>query len=285
MIGRALTKALEKQYCRVYPLLRNNNLGPHYYLQNSDFLHLDPSIPLHGIINLAGKNINDSRWTKKSKEEILDSRIKLTRKLSETIAQLPKLPEVYLSASAIGYYGTRKTETYSEESEAGADFLANLAERWEEATIPAQQAGIRTALLRFGLVLSADGGLIQNLILPYRLACVGPIGSGDQLMSWIAMHDALKIINTLIDNDKFEGAINVVSGTPISNRDFTFELAKAIGRFRLPRIPEAIVRIMFGELADAALLPSSAVSSTRMKELGVNLDYPEIKPALEAILH
>lgn len=283
LIGKAVTKILGDQNYRIYPLARNDRSGPHYYLQASDKLHLDSSIPLHGVINLAGKNISERRWSKKYKKEIVESRIRLTRNLSNTIAQLPQRPEVFLSASAIGFYGTSNKQIFNETSSPGSDFLATLSKDWEKACMAAQEADIRTVLLRFGLVLSPDGGVLKNFLLPLRLACVGKIGNGQQMMSWIALHDVLKIINQLLINNEFSGPINLVSGQPVSNEDFSLTLAKTIRAVRIPPIPGALVRLLFGELADAALLPSAAVVSSRLQELGIELEYTNLQDALASI--
>lgn len=280
MIGSALSAALTQNGYRVYPLIRNKSDGPHYYLQESDYMHLDSSIPLHGIVNLAGQNISKKRWTQKVKNDIVDSRVKLTRSLSEAISQLPAKPEIFLSASAIGYYGTHGSKSFDENDRAGTDFLATLASVWEDATKAASQSEIPTVCLRFGLVLHPNDGILKNLLLPFRLACVGPIGSGEQTMSWISLRDAVTILIELISQNNFTGPLNVVSNQPVSNRDFSKALARSIHRLSLPRIPSPIVRIMFGEMADAALLPSASIKSTRMQELGIELEDLDLSSAL-----
>lgn len=281
MIGGAICEALTLTGYRVFPLIRNKSAGPHYYLQESDYMHLDSSTPLHAIVNLAGQNISKQRWNQKVKNDIVESRTKLTRSLSEAMAQLPVQPEVFLSASAIGYYGTDQSKTFDENDHAGTDFLAKLASDWEDATKAARQSGIRTVHLRFGLVLHPNDGILKNLLLPFRLACVGPIGNGEQAMSWISLRDAVNILTKLIDQDSFEGPLNIVSNQPVSNKDFAAALAKSINRFSLPKIPSPIVRLMFGEMADAALLPSASIKSIRMQELGIELEDTELNSALK----
>ena len=184
LIGRAINSELTKQGNTVYPLVRNRREGPFFYMQETDEIFLDQSIHLGAVINLAGVNISERRWNPKVKEHIVQSRVRTTEILSDAIANLKEKPDVYLSASAIGYYGTKSSSILSESSPAGKDFLAQLAVDWERATKPAQTAEIRTCILRFGLVLSPAGGMIKNLLLPFRLACVGPIGSGHQTVSY-----------------------------------------------------------------------------------------------------
>ena len=285
MIGKACASALETNGFKIYPLNRNNSKGPHYYLPDSDYLYLDPSIRLHGVINLGGQDISKKRWNPKIKKEIVDSRINLTRSLSEALVQLPTVPEVFLSASAIGYYGADESKTFDENSTSGNDFLAKLALDWETACKAAENKGIRTVKLRFGLVLCPEGGILKNLILPLRLACVGAIGSGEQMMSWISLNDTVRILTQLMIEDSFSGPLNLVSNQPVSSRDFSYALAQSIKRYRLPRIPSYIVRLMFGEIADAALLPSASVKSIRMTKLGIELEDPELSTALKKMFN
>ncbi len=284
LIGKAIKSELTKQGNTVYPLIRNRHEGPFVYMQENDEIFLDQSIHLDAIINLAGANISERRWSRKVKEQIVQSRVRTTLTLSTAIANLNRKPEVYLSASAIGYYGAHSSSILSESSPAGKDFLAQLAVDWEKATEPAQAAGIRTCLLRFGLVLSPSGGMVKNLLLPFRLACVGPIGSGHQMLSWISLPDTISIMKELIKDKKLSGAINLVSGQPASSQEFARALSKSIKRPALPKIPAGIVRMMFGEVADAALLVGAKVSSERVSELGINLQHTDLNKCLNDIM-
>ena len=284
LIGKAIKSELTKQGNTVYPLIRNRHEGPFVYMQENDEIFLDQSIHLDAIINLAGANISERRWSRKVKEQIVQSRVRTTATLSTAIANLNRKPEVYLSASAIGYYGAHSSSILSESSPAGKDFLAQLAVDWEKATEPAQAAGIRTCLLRFGLVLSPSGGMVKNLLLPFRLACVGPIGSGHQMLSWISLPDTISIMKELIKDKKLSGAINLVSGQPASSQEFARALSKSIKRPALPKIPAGIVRMMFGEVADAALLVGAKVSSERVSELGINLQHTDLNKCLNDIM-
>lgn len=285
MIGSACSRALKAKGYSVYSLKRNTSEGPHYYLQDSDYIHLEPSIPLHAVINLAGQNISKKRWNEKTKKQIVDSRVNLTRSLSQALAQLPKLPEVLLSGSAIGYYGSNSNMIFDESSPAGSDFLASLALQWESATKPASQAGIRTVLLRFGLVLDPSGGIIESLLLPLRFGCVGPIGTGKQIMSWISLNDTVRILMCLITEKKISGPLNLVSNQLISNKGFSQALAQSIKKLSLPRVPSSIIRLMFGEMADAALLSSASIKSIRMDQLGIELEESELSLAMNKMFN
>ena len=284
LIGRAITEKLISDGNAVYRLVRNKRQGPFFYMQENDEIFLDNSIHLDAVINLAGMNISDRRWSRKVKNQIITSRVQTTSTLSAALANLPKKPDVYLSASAIGYYGTNSSSPLSESSPAGGDFLAQLAVDWEKATEPAQAEGIRTCHLRFGLVLTPTGGMVKNLLLPLRAGCVGPIGSGHQMLSWVSLSDAVFIMKELLENREFYGAINLVSGHPVSSRQFAAALSASIKRPALPRIPASIVRIMFGEIADAALLVGSKVTSKRISELGIKLQHKGLQECLNDIM-
>jgi len=284
LIGKAITAKLKSDGNTVYPLIRNKRQGPFFYIQENDEISLDNSIHLDAVINLAGVNISDRRWSHSVKEQIIQSRVQTTSTLSNALANLENKPEVYLSASAIGYYGANSSLTLSESSPAGSDFLAQLAIDWERATEPARGVGIRICNLRFGLVLSPAGGMIKNLLLPFRLACVGPIGSGLQMLSWISLTDAISIMGELLENQGFNGAINLVSGQPVSSQQFAKVLSGSIKRPALPKIPSSIVRLMFGEMADAALLVGAKVTSKRLSELSIKLQHTDLQECLSDIM-
>lgn len=284
LIGSALSAELRTGGYHVYALDRHDASAPFHYDQKTRHLHLDPDIPLTAVVNLAGANLADGRWTKARKQTILSSRTHTTADLCAALATLPSPPRTLLSASAMGYYGDTGENQVDETSPAGNDFLAEVARQWEAATRAARDAGIRTVHMRFGLVLSADGGVLPNFILPLRLAAVGTVGSGQQYLSWISLPDALQVVMRLLEDDSLSGAFNLVSGNPVTNRDFTRTLAQVLRRPRLPPLPAPVVRLMFGEMGDAALLGSNRVVSSRLPEAGINLAHPALADALREIL-
>lgn len=284
MIGKALAKSLSASGYQIHSLLRNTKTGSFYYDQQAGIVHLDPEIPLYAVINLAGANISDKRWNNVRKDEIILSRELLTKALSESLAKLQKKPAVFLSGSAIGYYGPTPTSYANEASPAGSDFLAEVAKRWEDATATASAAGIRTIHMRFGIVLSVTGGVLKNFLLPMRLAVVGAIGSGQQKISWMSIHDVVRLVELGLTDEKLKGAINFVSNSAVTSDEFSLALSSASNRFRLPKIPAAIARLMFGEMADAALLASSDVRSSKHNELVFELQHPELEGALKHLL-
>jgi uncharacterized protein (TIGR01777 family) len=285
MIGSALGKALEAEGYRVWALSRHDSNAPFYYDQQNRQMHLSQEIPLQAVINLAGANISDGRWTEARKQEILHSRQHTTEDLCQALATLPQAPQVLLSASAMGYYGDTGVTVVDESSPAGDDFLAQISTKWEAATAVAEQAGIRTVHMRLGLVLSPEGGLLANFILPLSLAVVGRVGSGRQYMSWISLPDVLQIILQLLEDDSVSGPINLVSEQPVQNQEFSRCLAATLHRPCLPPLPAFMVRLMFGEMADGALLVSNRVQSLRLSELGITLQHPDLASALQAVLN
>lgn len=284
MIGKALARSLSDSGYQVYSLLRNSMDGPFCYDLQAGVVHLDPEIPLYAVINLAGANISDKRWNDARKEEIISSRELLTKALSEGLAKLSIKPAVFLSGSAIGYYGPTPTNYATEASPAGTDFLAEVAKRWENATSDATTSGIRTIHMRFGIVLSVTGGVLKNFLLPMRLAVVGAIGNGQQKISWMSIHDVVRLIELGLADEKLKGPINFVSNSAVTSDEFSLALSSASGRLRLPAIPAPVARLMFGEMADAALLASSDVRSTKHNEMVFELQHPELEAALKHLL-
>jgi uncharacterized protein (TIGR01777 family) len=187
------------------------------------------------VVHLAGENIADDRWTEAKKQRIRDSRIKGTRLLSDTLAEVPHPPRVLVSASAVGYYGHRGEEVLTEESGSGKGFLAAVCRQWEAATQPAVHAGIRTVCLRNGLVLRADGGVLHTLLPSFKLGLGGPVGSGRQYGSWIALPDLLHVILHCIETETLAGPVNAVAPTPVTMQEFATTLGQVLNRRRASR--------------------------------------------------
>jgi len=284
LIGSALRVRLEDLGYTVHALDRHNSDAPFHYDQPARQMRLDPAIPLTAVINLAGANLAKGRWTDARKKTILHSRTHTTADLCAALAELPQRPRVLLSASAMGYYGDTGKNVVDENSPEGSDFLAEVSVQWEAATEAARNCDVRTVHMRFGLVLSPAGGVLPNFILPLRLAAVGTVGSGQQYMSWISLPDALQIILRMLEDDSLSGGFNLVSGTPVTNRDFSRTLASVLRRPRLPPLPAPIVRLMFGEMGDTALLGSNRVVSARLPDAGIQMEHPDLRSALQQVL-
>ncbi|MBL6804817.1 MAG: TIGR01777 family protein [Pseudomonadales bacterium] len=292
LIGTALSGHLRKAGFAIHKLARDNPDAQFNYSSESKRVTLDDSIPLHAVVNLAGPSIADGRWTDSRKRELLDSRVDVTTALASALATATRPPNVFLSASAVGFYG-ESDEPLDEDSPAGSDFLAAVATSWEQATAPARRAGIPTAHLRFGVVLSTKGGVLGKLMLPFSLCAGGRLGDGKQPMSWIALPDVLIILTRLIEDPALltahtdpKGActLNLVAGEPITNADFTKALGRAIRRPTPFPLPKSLIRLLFGEMGDALLLGHSSVVSKRLSNLGIALQYPNIDLALAHLI-
>jgi len=235
---------------------------------------------LDAVVHLAGENIASGRWTPELKRRILDSRVNGTRLLSEALAKCSQPPKVLVSASAIGYYGNRGDEVLTEESELGAGFLAEVCRDWEAAVEPATQKGIRTVLLRIGVVLSSAGGALKRMLMPFKLGLGGVVGDGKQYMSCIGLDDAVGAIHHTIVTGALSGPVNAVSPQAVTNREYTKALGKVLGRPTIFPMPAFAARMAFGEMADELLLPSARVEARKLLESG----YTFRSPTLESIL-
>jgi uncharacterized protein len=236
------------------------------------------------VIHLAGESIA-SRWTPSKKKAIRDSRVLGTRNLAEALARAPSPPRVLISASAIGYYGDRGDEVLREDSPSGSNgFLPEVCSEWESAAQPAINAGIRTAHLRTGIVLSAAGGALKQMLPPFRMGLGGRIGNGHQWMSWIDLHDELGAIRHILTNDSLRGPVNVVSPHPVTNAEFTRTLASVLTRPAIFPMPAFAARLVFGQMGKELLLGSQRVEPAKLVANGYVFQKPDLKKALEDIL-
>jgi uncharacterized protein len=238
---------------------------------------------MEAVVHLAGENIAE-RWTSEKKVRIRDSRVKGTRLLCESLAQMATPPKVLVSASAIGYYGDRAGEVLTEESAAGQGFLPEVCRAWEAATEPALQKGIRVIPLRFGVVLSGAGGALAKMLPPFRMGLGGMLGKGQQYMSWIALDDAVGAIHHAMTAESLQGPVNAVAPNTVTNQEFTKALGKVIGRPTIFPMPAFAARLMFGEMADELLLASTRVQPTKLLSSGYIFRYPELEAALRHLL-
>jgi len=235
------------------------------------------------VVHLAGENIA-ARWTTRRKALIRESRVEGTISLAEAIAAMPSPPLVLASASAIGYYGDRGSETMIEEHGRGDGFLAEVCEAWEEATHAARRAHVRVVNLRFGVVLSPSGGALAKMLPAFRAGLGGALSSGRQYMSWIALADAVGVIQRALITRTLEGPVNAVAPTPVTNAEFTDTLARVLHRPAVCRMPALAARLAFGEMADAVLLASTRVEPIRLIATGYRFKYPVLEEALRQML-
>ncbi len=236
------------------------------------------------VIHLSGASIAGGRWTPARKAVLRSSRIDSTRVLVDTLSGLKRKPGVFLCASATGYYGSRGDELLTESSEGGTDFLALLARDWEAEASRAELAGIRTVHLRFGVVLSSDGGALPRMLAPFKYGVGGRLGSGNQWMSWIALEDAVEIIRSAIASGEFSGPVNVVAPNPVRNSEFTRIAAATLHRPAIFSAPAFALRIALGEMADPLLLASQRAIPERLIALGYRFAFANLDAALRSVL-
>ena len=238
---------------------------------------------LDAVVHLAGESIA-GRWTPAKKARIYSSRVEGTRVLVEALTKLARPPKVLVAASAIGYFGDRTRDVVDEDSAPGAGFLAEVVREWEAATEPATQAGIRVVNLRFGVVLSAAGGALATMLPPFRLGLGGPVGSGDQYMSWIAIDDAIGTVLHALATPELSGPVNTVAPNPVTNRDFAATLGRVLSRPAFIPLPAFVVKLAFGEMGRELLLASTRVEPERLKQSHYEFRFPELEGALRHVL-
>ena len=269
LVGKALINSLTPDGHEIVRLVRNRPL------EAASFEGID------AVVHLAGESIASGRWSDEKKRAIRESRTKGTALLSRTLAQLSRPPAVFVSASAIGYYGSRGDELLTENSAPGNDFLANVCIEWENATKPAIEKGIRTVHARFGIILDAKEGALAKMLTPFRMGVGGRIGNGKQWMSWIAIDDVVSGLRFVISDQTTSGPVNFVAPNPVTNAEFTKTLGRVLSKPTLFPMPEFGVRLAFGEMGDALLLSSQKVKPGVLKEF----NWPTLEAALRHLLN
>jgi uncharacterized protein (TIGR01777 family) len=287
-VGTALTAFLEARGGEIFRLTRSP-------LSKND-KNLIPWDPMQGqlsapslegcdvVINLAGENIANGRWTKRKKMEIRDSRVQSTQLLSRTLASLKQPPQVLINASAIGYYGTSREEPVTEESSKGIGFLADVCEAWENATFDAENRGIRVVRLRLGVVLDSGGGVLKRMLFPFKCGLGGILGTGKQEMSWISLEDLCGVVHQCIIDTHLQGPVNAVTENVVTNREFTKTLGKILKRPTVFPVPAFVLKLLLGEMADELLLSSLHVVPKKLLERNYPFELPELEMALAKML-
>ncbi len=288
LIGSALISQLRGEGHHIFPIRRSG-------LPAGDAVVWDPSSGelaggplsegLDAVVHLAGENVAAGRWTPALRNRIYDSRGPATSRLCGHLAEMAHPPTVLVSASAVGYYGSQGNTLLTEESSPGTDFLAGVCRAWEEGTRAASDAGIRVAHLRTGIVLSASGGPLAKMLPMFRLGLGGPLGDGNQWMSWIALDDLTAAIQLILERSDLHGAVNLVAPNPVRNREFAEAVGRAVGRPARLATPAFALRMALGrEMADSLLLASQRVLPTRLLHSGFRFRRPELDEALRAAL-
>jgi uncharacterized protein (TIGR01777 family) len=284
LIGTALLSALRTSGYEVSCLVRGGTSG-------KEQIGWDPARPLapesvsgfDAVVHLAGESIV-GRWTDAKKRRIRESRVQGTRNLAAALAAAPQRPQLLISASAIGYYGDRGEETLREDSSSGDGFLPEVCREWEETAEPVAKVGIRCVQIRIGVVLSASGGALHAMLLPFRMGVGGKMGSGRQWMSWVHIDDLVGAVQHVIKCDMLRGPVNAVAPNPARNAEFTKVLASVLSRPAIFPMPAFAARLVFGQMGDELLLASQRVEPAKLLTSGYFFKKSDLKTALEAIL-
>jgi uncharacterized protein (TIGR01777 family) len=286
LVGSALVPFLTTGGHRVRRLVRGDPV-------DSEAVRWDPeraAVPLtaldgiDAVVHLAGESIAAGRWTPDRKRRIVESRAHGTRVFAAALAELPTPPRVLVSASAIGIYGDRGDTALDETSPEGEGFLADVCRAWEAATEPLARRGTRIVHLRVGVVLTPAGGALAQMLPPFRLGLGGPIGTGTQYVSWIAIDDLVGAIHHALVTDTLAGAVNAVAPAPVRNRELAAAIGRALHRPAVVPVPAVALRLVLGELADALLLSSAKVLPTRLAGAGYRFRTPDVDTALAHVL-
>jgi len=233
------------------------------------------------VIHLAGESIV-GRWNEAKKSRLRQSRIPTTANLAQALARAKDKPEVFLSASAIGYYGNRGDEILTEESSRGSGFAADLARDWELASSRAADAGIRTVQMRIGIVMGTAGGALPKMLPAFKMGVGGRLGNGSQWMSWIDLHDVVGAIHHMLRMDLLHGPVNVVAPKPVTNAEFSKTLGSVLSRPAIFPMPAFMARLAFGEMADELLLASLRIEPAKLISSGYPFRYPTLRASFES---
>lgn len=285
-IGKALCCQLIAQGHTLYVVSRrpdqvNGILGYTVNAAPDPFGWLDQ--PMDVVINLAGAPIADARWSDSRKQLLMNSRLGPTRQLVSYIEQADHKPKVMISGSAIGYYGAHGSEKVSESGSCHDEFAHRLCLAWEAEAMAAENHGVRVCILRTGLVLEADGGLLARLLPPFKMGLGGRLGNGNHYMPWIHRQDLLNIIYFLMQREDLNGAFNGTAPTPVRNGTFSRILAGTLKRPLLLPLPAFVLRMVFGEMSEM-LLTGARVVPERLLQHGFEFEYKTLRPALQQIL-
>jgi uncharacterized protein (TIGR01777 family) len=282
LLGRGLAALLESQGHTVRRLVRRPAAAPGEVYWNPAAGELDPAAleGIDAIVNLAGENVGAGRWTERRRTAILRSRVEATRTLVVALQKLARKPEVFVSASAVGFYGDRGDEILAEDASIGHGFLPEVCLAWETHAEGAARSGVRTALLRFGVVLTPAGGALPKMLPAFRAGLGGRVGSGRQWMAWVGREDALGALYHAIMDTRCRGPVNVVAPEAVTNAQFAATLGRVLGRPAVLPVPAVALRLLFGEMADGTLLASTRAVPGKLGAAGYVFRQPTLESAL-----
>jgi uncharacterized protein (TIGR01777 family) len=285
-IGSALHAHLRQQGHSLLRLIRPTQVARSdevFWNPIEHFIERGKLAGVDAVIHLAGENLF-GRWNDKKKQAIYDSRVLNTAFLAQTLAKIDPKPKTLISASAIGYYGDRGEHECIETAQAGEGFLPDVCKDWEEATVPAANAGIRVVNLRFGIVLGKEGGSLAKMMPAFKMGMGGPLGDGQQWVSWISILDAVRAVEFALSRQTLQGPVNAVSPHPVRNKEFAHAIGHALHRPEVVPVPKRMLHFMFGEMADETVLASTKVLPHKLQMEEFQFEHPDLHTALEAIL-
>lgn len=287
LVGSALLPYLASKGHHLISLTRQNppsNPSSVYWNPPQKGPDIAPLQGAEAVIHLAGESIADGRWNDAKKARIRESRVSGTRILVDAVTRMHPFPKTVIVASAIGFYGDRGDEVLDEASAPGKGFLPEVCQAWESACAPLLTKGIRVVNLRFGIILSPNGGALGKMLLPFKMGAGGILGSGQQWMSWIALDDVLGTIAFALDTPAVSGPVNVVAPQAVTNREFTKTLGQVLRRPTIIPMPAFAARLAFGEMADALLLSSAHVQPKALLTAGYHFQWTPLENALHHLL-
>ncbi len=287
VVGSALVPFLTTGGHRVLKLVRRTpvpDADEIFWDPVRDVIDRDNLPPVDAVIHLAGENIGQGRWTFSKKQRIIESRNRSTALLAHAVGQSDPPPAVFISASAIGYYGNRPDDLMTETCLPGEDFISDVCAQWEDSAGPASGYGIRTVFLRIGVALSPLGGALGRLLPAFKLGLGGRIGHGEQILSWIGIDDVVGAVYHAINCPEIEGPVNVVAPNPVTNNEFTRTLGRILKRPTPFFLPEKMIRFVFGQMGEEILLSSTRVTPGFLERTGYRFQHPDLENALRHLL-
>ncbi|MBN71953.1 MAG: TIGR01777 family protein [Gimesia sp.] len=289
LVGSALCQRLEAEPdCEIVRLVRKQSPDTQQtsVVWNPAEGQLEPQAfdGVDVVVHLGGVNIAGKRWSPEVKQKIFNSRFQSTSLLASQLATLEQKPTVFLCASAVGFYGDRGEERLDESSPRGEGFLADVCQAWEQATLPAQDAGIRVVNMRFGMILDRKGGALGQMLTPFKMGVGGRLGSGKQYWSWIALPDVINALQFCLNLSELAGPVNFVAPDEVTNLEFTKTLGKVLSRPTCLPVPAWGVKTAFGEMGQELMLTSARVIPKKLNEAGFQFQYPQLEDAFRSVL-
>jgi len=284
LVGQAFARVASEKHEVVPVVRRDAQSGEIFWRPSEGKIDAEAFASIDAVLHLAGESIADGRWSEAKKKSLLESRTQGTTLLASTLAQLDQGPRVFVSASAIGYYGDRGDEVLTVDSDPGEGFLPKLCQAWEAAADPARKAGVRVAHPRISIALSRKGGALSKMLTPFKMCVGGKVGDGKQYWSWIALEDLARALLFAIEQEQMVGPFNAASPNPVTNIQFTKALGKVLGRPTIFPMPAFAARLALGEMADELLLASAQVKPEKLLAAGFEFNYPHLEEALKVAM-